>query len=277
VIKDASGNPKGFIATTKDITELRRAEQALRRSEQRFRDIAEHASEWIWEVDAQGIYTYSSPVIRRILGYEPEEVLGKHFHDLYPPEEREQKKEAVFDVFAKKRPFTGYVHRNTHKNGRQVWLSTSGVPIIDDDGRLMGYRGADTDITEGRQAEEQFAAEKEHLIRTLRAVEDGVIATDLKGGIVIFNKAAEDLTGCSENEAIGRNLGEVFGAKPTEASEDIFAAVMRSGSGSRLTGQATLTTPDGLRTNVSYTAARIYNKDNKVSGVAVIFGRKARE
>jgi PAS domain S-box-containing protein len=152
VIKDASDNPKGFIATTKDITELRRAEKALRRSEQRFRDIAEHASEWIWEVDSEGMYTYSSPVIKRILGYEPEEILGKHFYDLYAPDEREKHKEEVFEVFARKQPFRGYIHRNLHKDGREVWLSTSGVPIIDDDGRLTGYRGADTDITEAHQS-----------------------------------------------------------------------------------------------------------------------------
>jgi len=147
VVKDADGNPKGFIAAAKDVTERKRAEEALRRSEQRFRDIAAHASEWIWEVDASGIYTYSSPVVKRILGYEPEEILGKHFYDLYPPEEREQAKEAAFDMFVTKRPFRDHLNRNLHKYGHEVILSTSGVPILDDDGSLLGYRGADTDIT----------------------------------------------------------------------------------------------------------------------------------
>jgi len=147
VIKDADGGPRGFIATTKDVTERKRAEEALKRSEQRFRDIAEHASEWIWEVDANGIYTYSSPVIKRILGYEPEEVLGKHFYDLFPLEGRDEAKEAAFDIFATKQPFRNHRNRNIHKDGHEVVLSTSGVPILDDDGSLMGYRGADADIT----------------------------------------------------------------------------------------------------------------------------------
>jgi PAS domain S-box-containing protein len=147
VIKDADGGPRGFISTTKDVTERRRAEDALKRSERRFRDIAEHASEWIWEVDTNGIYTYSSPVVKRILGYEPEEILGKHFYDLFPPEGRAEARERAFDIFATKQPFRDHLNRNIHKDGHEVVLSTSGVPILDDDGSLMGYRGADTDVT----------------------------------------------------------------------------------------------------------------------------------
>jgi PAS domain S-box-containing protein len=160
VVNDADGCPKGFIATTKDVTERKRAEEALKRSERRFRDIAEHASEWIWEVDANGIYTYSSPVVKRILGYEPEEILGKHFYDLFPPEEREQAMEAAFDMFATKQPFRDHLNRNIHKDGHEVMLSTSGVPILDDDGSLLGYRGADADVTRESTVEKGAAEEK---------------------------------------------------------------------------------------------------------------------
>jgi PAS domain S-box-containing protein len=159
VIKDAGGAPRGFIAATKDVTERKRAEEALKRSEQRFRDISEHASEWIWEVDANGIYTYSSPVVERILGYEPEEILGKHFYDLFPPEEQEAAREAAFDIFATKQPFRDHLNRNVHKDGHEVLLSTSGVPILDDDGSLLGYRGADTDVTAKREAGEDKSKE----------------------------------------------------------------------------------------------------------------------
>ena len=160
VIKDADGGPRGFIATTKDVTERKRAEEALKRSEQRFRDIAEHASEWIWEVDASGIYTYSSPVVKRILGYEPEEILGKHFYDLFPADKREEARETAFDIFATRQPFRDHINRNIHKDGHEVLLSTSGVPILSDDGSLMGYRGADTDVTRGCDAGKDDAGEK---------------------------------------------------------------------------------------------------------------------
>jgi PAS domain S-box-containing protein len=274
VIKDAVGNPKGFITTTKDVTERRRAEQALRRSEQRFRDIAANAAEWIWEVDAQGIYTYSSPVVENILGYEPEEILGRHFYDFFVPEEREREKEAAFDVFARKQPFSGFVNRNVHKDGSIVWLSTSGVPILDDNGVLLGYRGTDADVTEARQKSEETAAQRDHLLRTLRAIDEGMVTTDLEGRVMFFNAAAEHLTGRRESEVIGHLLGE---AVPLEAeghpasSGGFFGMLMRSTDGAKPAGRATLPRPDGRVITVGYSAARIRNKESQVSGFVILF------
>jgi PAS domain S-box-containing protein len=138
-------------------TELKRMEGALQESEERFQQVAENAQEWIWEVDANGLYTYASPVVERILGYKPEEVVGrKHFYDLFYAGDREETKKAAFEVFSRKQSFRGFINQNTHKNGKIVWLSTSGVPILDGERNLLGYRGADTDVTERMQTEERL-------------------------------------------------------------------------------------------------------------------------
>ncbi len=142
-----------LLGIARDITDYKQAEEALRKSEQRFRDITENAAEWVWEVDAQGKYLYSSPVVKQLLGYKPEEVLGKHFYDLFLPDQREKLKNAALAVFAAKQPFQDFHNPNLHKNGRIVWLSTSGVPLLDKQGNLLGYRGSDIDITERREAE----------------------------------------------------------------------------------------------------------------------------
>ena len=134
-----------------DITARKQAEEALRESEQRFRDITENAAEWVWEVDPQGKYTYSSPVVEQLLGYKPEEILGKYFYDFFLPDEREELKNAALAAFAAKQPFRDFLNPNLHKDGRTVQLSTSGIPILDEQGNLLGYRGADIDIT-ARQA-----------------------------------------------------------------------------------------------------------------------------
>ena len=130
------------------------AEKSLRESEERFQQVAENAQEWIWEVDAHGLYTYASPVVEKMFGYKPEEVVGKkHFYDLLHLEDREELKKAAFEVFAQKQPFREFINRNVRQDGETVWLSTSGVPILDEEGNLLGYRGADTDITERKRAE----------------------------------------------------------------------------------------------------------------------------
>jgi len=141
--------------------ERKKAEQALQESNQRFTDIAENALEWIWEVDTKGKYTYASPIVEQIVGYKPEEVVEKHFYDLFHPDDREELKKAAFKAFAAKQPFRQFLNRNIHKNGEIVWLSTSGVPILDKEGNLLGFRGADVDITERKKAEEALRESEE--------------------------------------------------------------------------------------------------------------------
>lgn len=149
---------KGMFATVfEDITERNRAVEALRVSEERFQQIVENAVEWIWEVDADGLYTYSSAMVEKILGYTPEELVGKkHFFDMFHPKDRDKMVQAARDVFAEKRPFREFPNLNVHKNGQAVWLLTSGVPILSKNGELVGYRGADTDITQSKTAEEEL-------------------------------------------------------------------------------------------------------------------------
>ena len=164
LIRDEEGNPKGMIGTVLDITERKQAEEALRESERRFQQIVENVQEWIWEVDADGLYTYANPTVEKVLGYKPEEIVGnKHFYDVFHPEDREELKKAAIEVFARGEPFRGFTNRNVHKNGKTVWLSTSGVPILDEKGNICGYRGADIDITERKRAEQELAEYREHL------------------------------------------------------------------------------------------------------------------
>lgn len=141
------------IAVARDITERKKLEDALRQSEERFREVAEHEQEWIWEVDAEGIYTYASPVVEKMLGYKPEEVVGKkHFYDLFHPDRREELKKEALEVYNRKQPFRDFLNLNIHKDGTSVWLSTCGVPMLDEKGNLRGYRGADIDVTERMRA-----------------------------------------------------------------------------------------------------------------------------
>ncbi len=152
--RSENGEFAGALVVFTDITERRCAEQALRESEERFRHVAENSEEWIWEVDTNGKYTYASPVVEKVLGYRVDEIVGeKCFYDLFHPEDKEERQEIAFEAFSERRAFREFINRNIHKSGRVVWLSTSGVPILDEKGSLLGYRGADTDITNRKQLE----------------------------------------------------------------------------------------------------------------------------
>ena len=143
------------------ITERKQTEEKLRESEQKFRSLVETTSDWVWEVDQNGIYTYASPKVRKLLGYEPEEVIGKTPFDLMPKDETERVA-GIFQVIIEKRePFLGLENANLHKEGQLVVLETSGVPIFDESGNFIGYRGIDRDITERKRSEEELRKAKE--------------------------------------------------------------------------------------------------------------------
>ncbi len=134
--------------------ERKRTEKALQESEQRFRSLVETTSDWVWEVDQHGFYTYISPKVKELLGYEPEEVIGKKPFDFIALDEIEQIAELFRNIVKSRKPFTRLENTNVHKDGRLVVLETSGVPIFDKDGNFAGYRGIDRDISERKRAEQ---------------------------------------------------------------------------------------------------------------------------
>ncbi len=149
------------------IEKHRKVEQELIKAQERFLQVAENAGEFIWEVDAQGKYTYASPAVERILGYAPSEIVGKkYFYDFFPPDKKEELKKEAFKIFERKGTFRDFVNPNLSKDGRVVYLETSGAPILDESGNLLGYRGVDTDITERRKMEEELRKAYEDLKST---------------------------------------------------------------------------------------------------------------
>ena len=114
------GDLRGLVHVCEDITKRKQAEQTLHATKARFRTLVESTPDWIWEVDAQGIYTYASPQVQTILGYQPEELIGRTPFDFMPPEEM-QRIEATFGaIMAERHPFNTLENVNLHKDGRLV-------------------------------------------------------------------------------------------------------------------------------------------------------------
>jgi PAS domain S-box-containing protein len=184
LIFDENNNPVKINGALRDITERKLAEAELSTSVKRFKQVAESAGEWIWEVDASGLYTYSSPVVEKILGYTPDEIVGKkHFYELFYSENKEEIKNNALRFFALKQPMKKFINQNVHKNGTQVWLSTSGSPILDDYGGLLGYQGVDTDITERMKVEEALKESEFFFKESQKAASIGSYKTDFIGGL----------------------------------------------------------------------------------------------
>ncbi|MDA8100432.1 MAG: PAS domain S-box protein [Nitrospiraceae bacterium] len=145
----------------------------LRESEGRLRTLIESTSDWIWEVDENARYTYSSPQVRDLLGYDPEEIIGKTPFDFMPPEEAERVS-AEFGLLVRGRQqIRGLENVNIRKDGLQVVLETNAAPIVDSDGVFHGYRGIDRDITERKKTEAALRTSEERLTRAQRVAKIG--------------------------------------------------------------------------------------------------------
>ncbi|MFM7408999.1 MAG: PAS domain S-box protein [Cuspidothrix sp.] len=125
----------------------------LQESKERFRNLVETSSDWIWEINEEGIYTYSSPQIMNVLGYSPEEILGKSPFEFMPPLEAQRVSQEFMKFISVQAPFQCLENINRHQDGRLITLETSAVPFFDENGQFRGYRGMDRDITARKQAE----------------------------------------------------------------------------------------------------------------------------
>ncbi|MEB3338610.1 MAG: PAS domain S-box protein [Leptolyngbyaceae bacterium] len=124
--------------------------------EEQFRNLAETMSGWVWEVDEQEIYTYASPNVINILGYTPDEILGKHRCDFMQPMAAVRFSSLFSAIAATRQPFALLENTILHKQGCEVVLETSGIPCFGVDGKFQGYRGMDRDVTERKQVEAEL-------------------------------------------------------------------------------------------------------------------------
>jgi len=179
---------------------------ALRTSEERYRNLVENSSDWIWEVGQNAVYTYCSPQCLDILGYRPEEILGKSPFDLMPPEEAQRIGEIFQSIADEKRSFSHLENINIHKDGHQVVIETSGNPFFDEQGGLLGFRGIDRDITVRKKAEAGIRRQAQ----IIDQIHDSVIATDMQGFVNSWNKGAERLFGINEDKALGQHISFIY-------------------------------------------------------------------
>jgi diguanylate cyclase (GGDEF)-like protein/PAS domain S-box-containing protein len=151
------GGAPCMVTSVMDITERKRAERQLRESERRFRDFAEAAGEYVWELDVDGRFTYVSRRVEQVTGYSPEQLLGRMPLEFMPAGEAERMREVFAEAARARTGFRNVEHRSISRTGSQIWQLASGVPIFDAEGRVVGYRGTALDVTERKQSEARIS------------------------------------------------------------------------------------------------------------------------
>jgi PAS domain S-box-containing protein len=130
--------------------------KALLDLEKRFKDFTENMFNWVWEIDAKGKYVYSNFTVEDILGYRPDELVGRVYQDFIPPGDKKNFFTLLRLVRDTRQPLSCFEHGLLHKDGHIVDIETNAAPIYSDDMGFLGYRGIHRDITERKRAEEQI-------------------------------------------------------------------------------------------------------------------------
>ncbi|MDD2897941.1 MAG: response regulator [Desulfuromonadaceae bacterium] len=179
-------------------------EGELRESAARYNSLAEHSQTITWEIDTDGLYTYVSPVVESVLGYHPDELIGKmHFFDIHPEEVRERFKEAAFRTLNTKVEFKDVINSVQSKDGMIVYMSSNGVPILSENGTLLGYRGADRDVTDRKETEERFQ-------QIFNKSPDAYMIMEMGSGTIVdCNQAAEEMLRSTRDRIIGKTPDQV--------------------------------------------------------------------
>ncbi|MDD1750347.1 MAG: PAS domain S-box protein [Methanothrix sp.] len=177
---DARGNLSGLVGIVQDITDRKRAVEALRESEEKYRHLVENLNDVIYTMDSQGYITYISPIIEKLSGYSANEVIGQHFSRFVPPEDLPGLNESF--QHSMQGEIEPYEFRIVHKSGHMCYVRTSSRLLLQENQKL-GLSGVITDITDRRHAEEALSNKDRLLQGVALATNILLTETDLDSAI----------------------------------------------------------------------------------------------
>lgn len=208
VARDRSGAPLRMMGTHRDITQLKNAEEARRKSDELYRLIAENSTDLITRHLPDGTYLYVSPAIRRLAGFEPEELLGHTVYEYLHPDDIEGLRQSSFRALAGAQNVVA-AFRRRRKNGSYYWAETVGTVLRDPNtGEVNDIICVTRDVTARVEAEQALRQSEARLDLAIRGAGLGTWEWDANTDTVTFGKGWAELLGYSLEELAGS--GEAF-------------------------------------------------------------------
>jgi two-component system, cell cycle sensor histidine kinase and response regulator CckA len=204
LMRGTSGEPAGFRIMGRDVTDRKRAEEALRVSEERYRGILENMEEAYFEVDLKGDFMFFNSTAVTNLGYTNDEMKGMNFRKYVDLENADKVFEFFHKVYVTGEPIKGFDWEITKKNGEKVAVESSVALRRDNEGRITGFKGVVRDISKRKKAEDALKASEERY-RTIfesTATANIIVAEDTT--ILLANSNFEQLSGYTRQELEGK-------------------------------------------------------------------------
>jgi diguanylate cyclase (GGDEF)-like protein/PAS domain S-box-containing protein/putative nucleotidyltransferase with HDIG domain len=264
----------GLQITARDVTDREEAEKALRESEERYRLLAENASDIIWTTDLSFKYTYVSPAVTRVRGYSVEEVMAGTLKESLTPASLEVAQKVLAEEMTLEKMEDKDLHRSrtvevelNREDGSTVWAEIIVTFLRNPDGQAVGLLGVSRDISERKRAQEALSAKTEEYVAVTNLTKDIIAKVDENGRWTFLNDAA-----C---QFFGKSREELLGTRPTDLvhSDDVEATIQVVQEGRTKTEPVTgfvnrQLTPMGIRV-VEWNGCSVFDEEGRYVGIQI--------
>ena len=206
LVRDSQGRIQYYISLFQDIMSRKQAEEALRKSEEKYRSLVDSTDDWVWACDIEGRQTFANDAVKTILGYDVHDIEGILYENLIHPEDQIKTRQWLKSSIEKKKGWKNSVVRYLHKDGTIKFLESTAQPSIDSKGNLTGFIGIDRDITDRKQMEVALRESHDRLDGVLTSLNDAILLVDPVTRLIIgHNDATTRIFGYSHEELIGKD------------------------------------------------------------------------
>ena len=248
-------------------------EEDLADVQERDRLVTNTANDGLWDYDARENSMYFSPRWRAMLGYASDYEVPE-WRLLVHPDDLASVQTQLHEHLEGRSELFESTHRMQHASGEWRWVQSRVQGRLDENGRLKRLVGVETDITERKLYEEALFREKESAQITLQSIGDGVVTTDGEARVQYLNPVASELTGWRLDDAVGRNIDEIFRGFHEETCEPIenpVGVAMGRNRPIKSVRPALLIRRDGNELYIESTAAPIRDPFGSVTGGVLVF------
>ncbi len=268
-LQNRKGETIGFRGVARDITERKRTEEALALSEERFRSILDETQEAYYELDLAGNFTFVNNTLCDHIGYTREELLGMNFRGHVYKDDVER----VYNIFARiymtGRPERRMSYRIDCKDGTMMIVENTGLPLYNQKGEIVGFRGIAQDITKSKEMEEALRQSEERYRTVMDEIEEWYFETDLAGNVVFFNDIFARVLGYSSEQLAGLNYRIFIKPEEVDTVFKIFNHIYKTGETVKNFPQE-FVRPNGNITFAEFSILPKRNQEGKIFGFRVI-------
>ncbi len=210
-LRDQDGIVVRMAGSHSDITKRKKDSRQLEEAYTRLNQMAEFGRIITWEIDVEGRYVYVSPMFKKIFGFEPEDVIGKYFHEFHPEKGREEFRLQAMKEISTGQKIVNFENPMVTKDNDVIWVMTNGIPNYASNGTLLSYRGSDQDITVIKESQKALQESEEKYRLLTENLSDVLwIYTLKKDEFTYFSSSIKNLTGYDREELYEKGIQEIM-------------------------------------------------------------------